>query len=175
MITSLYLPQTKKEITDFNEIQKFLDKHGVEISRWKANFPLKETDDQETVLKAYEHELSPYMKKHGYLSADVINVHKDMPNVEELRGKFLKEHTHSENEIRFFVDGSGYFWFNFNDGTIARLNCVKGDFLSVPQGFKHWFDLAPHYFVKAIRIFTNKEGWVANYTGSGVDAPYNKA
>ena len=174
MTTSLYLPQAEKEITDFKEIQKFLEKQGVEISRWTANFPLKDSDDQETILKAYEHELGPYMKKHGYQSADVINVHRDTPNVEELRGKFLKEHTHSEDEIRFFVDGSGYFWFHFNDGTIARLNCVKGDFLSVPHGFKHWFDLAPHYFVKAIRIFSNKEGWVANYTGSGVDTPYNK-
>lgn len=174
MQTELYLPNTNEHITDFSRIQELMAQQGVEMSRWTANAPLKDGDDQETVLKAYEHELGPYMKKHGYQSADVINVHKDTPNVEELRGKFLKEHTHSENEIRFFVDGAGLFWFHFDDGMVARLTCVKGDFLSVPQGYKHWFDLAPYYHVKAIRIFSNKEGWVANYTDSGFDSQYNK-
>ena len=100
----------------------------------------------------------------------MINVNPSTPDVTALREKFIKEHTHSEDEVRFFVDGSGVFWFNFDDGTLARIACVRGDFLSVPEGIKHWFDLAPNFFVKAIRIFTNKDGWVARYTNSGVDA-----
>lgn len=172
MTTSLFLPQTQREVTDFSEIRTYLMTQGVELDRWKAGFLLKESDDQATVLKAYEHELAPYMEKRGFQSADVINVHPQTPNLHELRQKFLKEHTHSEDEVRFFVDGSGIFWFHFDDGTVARLTCTKGDFLSVPKGFRHWFDLAPHYFVKAIRIFSNQEGWVAQYTGSGVDAKY---
>ena len=56
----------------------------------------------------------------------------------------------------------------------SSLLCKKGDFLAVPAGFTHWFDLAPKYTVKAIRIFTSMEGWVANYTNSGIDEKYNK-
>ena len=100
-------------------------------------------------------------------------MHPKTEHIEAIRQKFLKEHTHSEDEVRFFVDGEGKFWFNFDDGEVACLTCVKGDFLAVPKGYKHWFDLAPKYHVKAIRIFSNMEGWVANYTNSGVDEKYN--
>jgi 1,2-dihydroxy-3-keto-5-methylthiopentene dioxygenase len=171
-MSQLTLPNTNFTTTDFETIQKTLAPYGVEFQRWEASQPLKETDDQETIIKAYEKDLIPFMKRSGFESADVINVHSQTPNLKELREKFIKEHTHSEDEVRFFVDGSGLFWFNFDDGTIAKLKCEKGDFLSVPKGYKHWFDLAPEYFVKAIRVFSNKEGWVANYTGSNVDSRY---
>lgn len=173
-MTKLYLPQSEKSLTDFPEIQKFLENKGITLSRWDASFALRETDDQDTILKAYEHELKPFMQARGFLSADVINVHPQTENIMALREKFLSEHTHSEDEVRFFVDGEGKFWFHFDDSEVACITCVKGDFLSVPAGIRHWFDLAPKYFVKAIRIFTSKEGWIAQYTQSGVDLQYNK-
>lgn len=176
-MTKLFIQESAKAssntIEDFAKIKDFCASYGIELTRWEAKKPIKDDDDQESILKAYEHELTPYMKAKGFQSADVINVHSQTPNIEEIRGKFLKEHTHSEDEVRFFVDGEGLFWFHFDDGTVACLTCTKGDFLSVPAGQKHWFDLAPAYHVKAIRIFTNKEGWVAQYTGSGVDEKYN--
>lgn len=172
-MTKLFQPQTQQELTDYQKIRELLSTKGVALSRWEAKFPLKDSDDQETILKAYAHELEPFMKAHGFETADVINVHKDTPNIEAIRQKFLKEHIHSEDEVRFFVDGSGHFWFHFDDGEVVRLSCTKGDFLSVPKGYRHWFDLAPEYHVKAIRIFSNQEGWVAKYTESGVDARYN--
>ena len=172
-MTALYLPHKKETLTDFSLIQNYLKNSGVALSRWQAAYPLKEDDSQEIILKAYEHELKPFMEKNGFKSADVINVHPKTENIEAIRQKFLKEHTHSEDEVRFFVDGEGLFWFHFNSGEVVRLTCVKGDFLSVPKGFKHWFDLAPKYFVKAIRIFSNTEGWVANYTNSKIDEKYN--
>lgn len=172
-MSRLYFPQTQKEVTDFEGIKKYLDTQGVFFERWEAQKPLSIHDSQDEVLEAYAHELKPFMESRGFQSADVINIHPETPNLSTIRQKFLQEHTHSEDEVRFFVDGSGIFWFHFIDGTITRLECRKGDFLSVPAGYKHWFDLAPEYFVKAIRIFSNQEGWIANYTGSGIDAQYN--
>jgi 1,2-dihydroxy-3-keto-5-methylthiopentene dioxygenase len=125
-------------------------------------------------LKAYEHELGPYMKTHGYLSADVINVHKETPNIEAIRAKFLSEHTHSEDEVRFFVDGEGQFFFHLPERKeVFKLLCQKGDLISVPKGYTHWFDLAPRSHVKAIRVFLTQEGWVANYTNSGNEKRYS--
>jgi 1,2-dihydroxy-3-keto-5-methylthiopentene dioxygenase len=98
-------------------------------------------------------------------------VNPQTENIEAIRQKFLSEHTHSEDEIRYFVDGEGTFYFNLDDQVVSVL-CQKGDFLAVPSGYKHWFDLAPKYTVKAIRIFSNPEGWVANYTESGIDKKY---
>lgn len=168
------LDPTQKEISNPSEIKTFMNERGIIFEQWEASMPLKDSDSQETILKAYEHELKPYMEKHGYQSADVINVHKDTPNIEAIRNKFLSEHTHSEDEVRFFVDGEGYFFFHLPESNeVFKLLCEKGDFISVPKGYTHWFDLAPRYFVKAIRVFQTQEGWVANYTNSGKEKNYN--
>ncbi|MFP5387355.1 MAG: 1,2-dihydroxy-3-keto-5-methylthiopentene dioxygenase [Bacteriovoracia bacterium] len=168
------LDPERKEIRDTKEIKHFMNDRGIIFEQWQASMSLKDSDSQETILKAYEHELRPYMEKHGYKSADVINVHKDTPNIEAIRAKFLSEHTHSEDEVRFFVDGEGQFFFHLPDRMeVFKLLCEKGDFISVPKGFTHWFDLAPKYHVKAIRVFQTQEGWVANYTNSGKEQKYN--
>ena len=106
------LDPIRKEIKDVGEIKKFMNDRGIIFEQWKAAMPLNDSDSQETILKAYEHELGPYMKKNGYVNADVINVHKDTPNIEAIRNKFLSEHTHAEDEVRFFVDGEGFFFFH---------------------------------------------------------------
>lgn len=167
------LDPVKKEIKDPHAIKEFMNERGIIFEQWQTSMPLKDTDSQETILKAYEHELGPYMKKHGYVNADVINVHKETPNIEAIRAKFLSEHTHSEDEVRFFVDGEGYFYFHLSQNSeVFRLLCERGDFISVPKGVTHWFDLAPKYHVKAIRVFQNPEGWIANYTQSGKEQGY---
>lgn len=168
------LDPERKEIRDPKDIKTFMNDRGIIFEQWEASMPLKDSDDQATILKAYEHELKPYMEKYGYQSADVINVHKDTPNIEAIRAKFLSEHTHSEDEVRFFVDGEGQFFFHLPDRMeVFKLLCEKGDFISVPKGYTHWFDLAPKYHVKAIRVFQSQEGWVANYTNSGKEQKYN--
>lgn len=169
-MATLKLLDRKEVIGDVQLIKKFMNERGIIFEQWEATKPLKDHDDQETILEAYQHSLSSYMARHGYTNADVINVHKDTPNIEELRQKFLKEHTHDEDEVRFFVDGEGEFFFHLDQ--VFSLHCVKGDFISVPKGYKHWFDLAPKYRVKAIRVFQTKEGWVARYTDSGVEKKY---
>lgn len=167
------LDPVQKTINNPADIKAFMNERGIIFEQWEASMPLKNDDSQETILKAYEHELGPYMKKHGYINADVINVHKDTPNIEMIRTKFLSEHTHSEDEVRFFVDGEGSFYFHLQERQeVFKLLCQKGDFISVPQNVTHWFDLAPAYFVKAIRVFQTPEGWVASYTNSNVDKKY---
>ena len=167
----LNLCDKNKTISDFNKIQSFLSEYNIELTQWEASIPLNDDDNQETILKAYDHEIGPYMKAKGFTTADVISVNPQTENIEAIRQKFLCEHTHSEDEVRYFVDGEGTFYFNLDDQVVSVL-CQKGDFLAVPSGYKHWFDLAPKYTVKAIRIFSNPEGWVANYTESGIDKKY---
>jgi 1,2-dihydroxy-3-keto-5-methylthiopentene dioxygenase len=169
----LYLPKTKETITDFITIKNLFKSHGVAIAQWHANKVLSIDSTQEEILKAYEHELKPFMESNGFKDADVINVHPKTENLETIRTKFMKEHTHSDDEVRFFVDGEGLFWFHLESGEVLRLTCFAGDFISVPKNAKHWFDLHPKYNVKAIRIFSNTEGWIPNYTNSKIDEIYN--
>lgn len=172
-MATLFNPKTNETITDFKTIQNLLNNHGVMFTVWEATKPLHNDSTQEEILAAYSHELKPFMEKNGFKDADVINVHPKTENLMAIREKFMKEHTHSEDEIRFFVDGQGKFWFNLDNGEVLCLTCERGDFISVPKNYRHWFDLAPAYFVKAIRIFSNMEGWTPHYTGSNVDARYN--
>lgn len=169
----LTIPDKGESINDFKQIQDYLHQRGITFEHWKTSIDLSQVNDQEQILKAYSSDVQRIMQAGGYQSADVIAVNEQTPGIEEIRKKFLSEHTHSEDEIRFFVDGQGLFWFNLENGPVISLLCQKGELLSVPAGTKHWFDLGKNPFVKAIRIFTSKEGWVANYTHSNIDVNYN--
>lgn len=172
----LNIPDKNRCIEDVQEIRKFLNDRGVFFDQWSANESFANDADQETILQAYGHVLTPYMEKNGYKTADVININQETPNYDAIRAKFLAEHQHTEDEVRFFVDGQGFFWFNLDNDKDPVFNvlCEAGDLISVPANTKHWFDAGKEMpFVKAIRIFIDTEGWVPHYTNSGVDKTYN--
>ena len=173
-MATLFIPDKRETLTDPDAIAAYLKPRGVWFEQWEAGEPLDEAADQEAVLRAYDHCLTPFMQAGGYQTADVICVNPDTPNLPEIREKFLREHTHAEDEIRFFVAGQGYFWFNFDKAgePVVCVKCEAGDLLSVPAGYKHWFDLGEPAYVKAIRIFIDPAGWVPEYTDSGIDGRY---
>ena len=174
-MATLTIPDKAVTLTEPSEIRDYLNARGILYEQWEAACEFSKEAGQDEILAAYSHTLKPYMAQHGYQAADVISVHPDTPNIAELQQKFLREHTHSEDEVRFFVDGQGWFWFNLENGEpVFNVKCVAGDLLSVPTGFKHWFDMGDAPFVKVIRVFTDASGWTPEYTGSGVDARYNK-
>lgn len=170
-MATLTIPDKNVVIDDFAKISQFLDERGIFIEKWETPHKLDDDSSQQEILAAYDHKLKPFMDKHGFQSADVINIHPQTEGLETLSQKFLKEHTHSEDEVRFFVDGKGVFWFHIDD-EVFHVTCLSGDFLSVPAGVKHWFDFSPENYVKAIRIFTSTEGWTPHYTESGVERKY---
>ncbi len=169
----LSIPDQKTEMRDPAEIKAFLNARGVIYEQWEASVPFADNADQETIIQAYAHKLKPYMDSNGYQTADVINVTPQTPNLEALRTKFLSEHIHTEDEVRFFVDGEGQFWFNLGEGNdVFCVTCQAGDLISVPANTRHWFDMGPKRFVKAIRVFIDQSGWVPHYTGSDVAEQY---
>ena len=103
----------------------------------------------------------------GYVTVDVISLTSDHPQKAELRAKFLEEHRHAEDEVRFFVAGRGLFTLHIEDKVYAVL-CEKNDLISVPAGTRHWFDMGEHPHFVAIRLFNNPEGWVAQFTGEDI-------
>ena len=107
----------------------------------------------------------------SYPTVDAISIHPEHPKREQLRQQFLAEHTHSEDEVRFFVAGRGLFCLHLGD-EVLQLLCEQNDWVSVPAGTRHWFDmgLAPQF--TAIRFFNNSEGWVANFTGDPIASHY---
>lgn len=144
---------------------------NIRFERWAADHELGDDPTPETVLKAYQHEIEKLVAEKGYQSWDVISMRANHPDKQALRQKFLSEHTHGEDEVRFFVEGAGLFCLHL-DGHIFQVLCEKNDLISVPAGTPHWFDMGSQPDFTAIRIFDNPEGWIARFTGDGIADHY---
>ncbi|MGN2246207.1 acireductone dioxygenase [Frateuria sp. GZRR35] len=149
------------------DIARELGKVGVRFEQWEANAPIAPGASQDDVIAAYRTDIDRLMRDEGYQSVDVISLAPDHPERATLRQKFLSEHTHSEDEVRFFVAGSGQFTLHVG-GRVYDVLCEAGDLIGVPDGTPHWFDMSESPYFVAIRLFTNKEGWVANFTGTDI-------
>ncbi len=169
----LTIPDEGREIRDRDEIQAFLTARGVRFEQWSAAAPLNDSATPDEILEAYAADIDRLKRDEGYVTCDVISIVPETPNLDQIREKFLPEHTHTEDEVRYFVAGSGLFWFHQPDAPVYRVKCEQGDLISVPKNTPHWFDFGPKAYVKCIRLFNDPAGWVANYTGSGIDRKYN--
>jgi len=152
---------------NIDEIAAALLPIGVRFSRWPAAQALEQGAEPAAVLAAYKTEIDALMQSGGYSSVDVVSMHPAHPNVDQLRQKFLSEHTHAEDEIRFFVGGSGLFTIR-TDTQVFEVKCEANDLIHVPAGTRHWFDMGAAPFFIAIRVFGNPEGWVAQFTGDAI-------
>ena len=160
-------PEQAQTFTNYDEISHRLATHGIRFERWQANAPLTADATQAEVIAAYQADIERLMQENGFQSVDVVSLNPDHPDKAALRAKFLNEHTHSEFEVRFFVEGQGLFYLHLGDQVYTVL-CEQGDLISVPAGATHWFDMGANPHFKAIRLFTNPDGWVANFTGSDI-------
>lgn len=161
------------ESSDGAEIARLLGEVGVRFERWTAEVELAPDASPEAILAAYRSSIARVQQDGGYQTVDVIRLAKGTPNTAAMRAKFLDEHTHSEDEVRFFVEGSGAFYLHLG-GKVYQTICVRGDLLSVPAGTRHWFDMGPDPEFTAIRFFNNPEGWVAQFTGDDIGAKFPK-
>ncbi len=152
---------------DGARIAQELEKVGVRFERWKATAVLPPSAGQEEVLAAYAKDVERLKQIGGYKTQDVVRMHPDHPDRKAARAKFLNEHIHEDDEVRFFVEGSGSFFLHIGDN-VYEILCEKDDLLSVPAGTKHWFDMGERPLFAAIRIFISPEGWVAKFTGDTI-------
>jgi 1,2-dihydroxy-3-keto-5-methylthiopentene dioxygenase len=148
-----------------------LAQRGIRFEQWPLRGELPQGAGPEQVLQAYAAEIARVQSEGRYPTVDAIRMTPDHPERDALRQKFLSEHTHSEDEVRFFVEGRGLFCLHIGDEVLQML-CESGDWISVPAGTKHWFDMgsAPHFC--AIRFFDNPNGWVAQFTGDAIASRY---
>jgi 1,2-dihydroxy-3-keto-5-methylthiopentene dioxygenase len=166
----LRIPDTGETITAETEIRAALAARGIEYERWSLDRVPPDCSADE-VLRAYAAEIDAMKQRGGYLTADVIDVTPETPNLEAMLARFDKEHTHSQDEVRFILAGRGIF-FLVLDEKVASVEVGPGDMLRVPRGTKHWFTLCEDRRIRAIRWFQDTTGWTPHYTGSGVDKNY---
>lgn len=162
--------QPHSPLTEHHEhaaIARELGRVGVRFEQWEASQPIAPGASQDEVITAYRSDIDRLKKEKGYQAVDVISLTPDHPERAALRQKFLSEHTHSEDEVRFFVAGAGQFTLHIA-GNVYDILCEQGDLIGVPDGTRHWFDMSESPCFVAIRLFTNKDGWVAQFTGDQI-------
>lgn len=155
------------QFDDADAIARALDAAGVRFERWPTHADIVAGAAPDAVLAAYDEEIRRLSEAEGYQSADVVSMAPDHPDKAAMRTKFLDEHTHAEDEVRFFVDGAGLFTLHVDD-RVYEVLCERGDLIGVPAGTRHWFDMGPNPSFVAVRLFTSPDGWAADFTGEDI-------
>jgi 1,2-dihydroxy-3-keto-5-methylthiopentene dioxygenase len=166
----LRFPEENRKLESESEIRAELATLGIDYERWSLD-RVGADASADAVLSAYAGEIEHMKQRGGYVTADVIDVNPGTPNLDTMLAKFDKEHTHSEDEVRFILAGRGIFFLNIG-GRVASVEVGPGDMLRVPRGTTHWFTLCEDRRIRAIRWFQDTTGWTPQYTDSGVEKGY---
>lgn len=121
-------------------------------------------------------------KERKYKNRDVISLSEEtFPGgkkaLDEKLDMFFQEHLHEDEEIRYILDGDGYFDVRDKNDKWVRAKLFKGDLLILPPGIYHRFTLSESKYVRALRLFKDEPRWTAhNRDGEASDKnPYRVA
>uniref|UniRef100_G3MP97 Acireductone dioxygenase n=1 Tax=Amblyomma maculatum TaxID=34609 RepID=G3MP97_AMBMU len=125
------------------------------VISWRLNGGDHETDE----------DLKKIREARGYTYMDICEVCPEkLPNYEAKIKSFFEEHLHTDEEIRYCLDGSGYFDVRGSDERWIRVAVKKGGMIVLPAGIYHRFTLDSSNYIKALRLFVGEPVWT----------PYNR-
>ena len=169
-MASVIIRGNNKEIIGKEAVAACLKDHGLFYQWWDTDWikgRLKDSyqlnaDEQTRLINAYSREISQLKARDGYLTEDLVVLSQETPNLDEILAKFSREHHHTDDEVRFVVDGKGIFTIR-QGGLMIDLVVEAGDLIVVPAFTRHWFNLTEEKRIKCIRIFKDSAGWAAIY------------
>src|SRR5579862_10046832 len=168
-MAAIRIPEENRSIQSEGDVRGYLASKGIDYERWEPAATVPSSSTAEEILAAYAAKIDELKAKGGYVTADVIDVKPDTPNLDAMLLKFSSEHWHDEDEVRLIVEGRGLFHIHPPGGTVFAIEVERGDLIRVPKGTHHWFDLCGERRIRAIRLFQDMSGWTPHYTASGVD------
>jgi 1,2-dihydroxy-3-keto-5-methylthiopentene dioxygenase len=170
-LATIRVRNTGQRIEGESAVRQFLADNHVYYDHWdpgklpahlQGKFVLA-AEDQEAILQAYREDIERLAQSRGYVKWDVIALSEATPNLDELLKKFEQVHTHTEDEVRAIVAGSGIFIIKGKPETgYFDVELEAGDVISVPENNPHFFTLTDERKVVAIRLFIDPSGWVAH-------------
>jgi 1,2-dihydroxy-3-keto-5-methylthiopentene dioxygenase len=102
-------------------------------------------------------------REHGYVDEDFVELKPELPNLDEICAKFDKEHFHTEDEVRFVVEGAGIFDVRDEADQWVRIEVTPGDMIVIPARAYHRFYLTDTKQIRCMRLFANNDGWAPLY------------
>ena len=117
-------------------------------------------------LKTQE-EVEQLAKERQYKNQDTVNIQLSTFNNDEILFNeklsiFYEEHLHEDEEIRYCLEGTGYFDIrDSQNNEWLRCKVDPGDLLIVPAGIYHRFALDTTNYIKALRLFKDEPKWEA--------------
>ncbi|KAG2050237.1 Acireductone dioxygenase [Suillus hirtellus] len=124
----------------------------------------------------YEQEIAAVAKERSYRNHDIVSISKEGLGDEfETKIKsFYHEHMHEDEEIRYILEGTGFFDVREQSSeSWIRCHMGAGDLLVLPAGIYHRFTLDMGNRVRTMRLFKDEPKWIAHNRGDQTDAnPY---
>ena len=171
-MATVTIPEENRKIEDPAAISEFLAPFGIWYEKWEVEGRIEPEASNEEILQAYAPEVERLKERGGFQTADVISVNPETPGLDEMLAKFDKEHTHSEDEVGFTVQGRGVFHIHPDGGPVFSVTVESGDLINVPTGTQHWFNLCDDRAIRCIRLFEDMSGWAPHYVDEGVHENY---
>lgn len=168
-MASVTIPEEQRTLHDDREVTEYLAARGIDYERWTGGHGVAAHATADDILQAFATEIDALKARGGYVTADVIDVRPDTPNLDAMLARFSVEHWHDEDEVRYIIEGRGLFHIHPPSGPVFAIEVEAGDLIRVPRGTHHWFDLCSERRIRAIRLFQDSSGWTPHYTESGVD------
>lgn len=111
----------------------------------------------------HQQRLDELMHERGYGTQDEVQLSPDMENLDVICAKFIDEHLHEDDEVRFVLEGAGIFDIRSQDDVWMRLEVGPGDLIIVPKDLHHRFMLGEDKHIRCVRLFKDPSGWVPVY------------
>ncbi|AFZ22823.1 hypothetical protein, contains double-stranded beta-helix domain [Cylindrospermum stagnale PCC 7417] len=170
--------------TELSEIVRELEPLGIHLSHYDPGtsllFPnlldqdLVTESEKRYILGLHNSVFEFLQQENGYLWCDLQSVHPGSPNLQTQITTYSQYHTHTTAEPIYVLAGEMIYGFVRPDGSHVQLLLQAQDYLHIRAGVEHWCSPSASLHFKAIRYFTNAEGWMPHYTGTQLSDSLNK-
>lgn len=154
MVKAYYYLENNDPMTELHDSGEYIPLEDLE----KIGVFYKSIDSQ---LKVDELAIKRNYKNRDYITLDLNTFPGGEIELNKKLDIFFTEHLHEDEEIRYIIDGTGFFDVRNKNDKWIRLLVEKNDMLILPAGIYHRFTLTNSKFIKALRLFKDEPKWIA--------------